>query len=135
MNELKADNPEPRKESKVVLYIVDDEAMLLELASIILEPLGCEIHTFRDPQAALQAFTAAQPRPALVITDYAMHSMNGMDLIVGCRKLEPAQKILLLSGTIGPEIFDGAPCQPDAFLSKPYHAKQLIDLVKAMLAR
>jgi|SRR5437899_10013425 len=119
---------------KSLIYVVDDEAMLLELARIILEPMGFEVETFRDPGAALEAYTAAYPRPALVITDYAMHSMNGMALIEACRGLEPKQKILLLSGTVGPEVYFGSPCKPDQFLGKPYQARQLIDMVKSMLA-
>ena len=79
--------------TKPLVYVVDDEAMLLELAAVILEPLGYEIATFRDPAVALEAYARARPRPALLITDYAMHSMNGMDLIQGCRRLEPGQKI------------------------------------------
>src|SRR5439155_17350039 len=59
-----------------LIYVVDDEPMLLELAAVVLEPHGFKIKTFRDPQSALQAFASAQPPPVLVITDYAMHSMT-----------------------------------------------------------
>jgi CheY-like chemotaxis protein len=117
-----------------LVYIVDDEAMLLELAGVILQPLGCEIVTFSDPEAALSCFTRAEPRPDLLITDYAMHRMNGMELILECRRIEPNQKILLLSGTVGVEIFGGAPAKPDKFLAKPYRASQLAQLVSGMLS-
>ena len=122
------------QKAKTLIYVVDDEAMLLELATVILEPLGYEISTFRDPTAAVKTFAEKTPRPNLIITDYAMHSMNGMDLIQECRRIEPSQKILLLSGTVGAEVFHQATCKPDRFLAKPYHARQLIDLVRAMLA-
>jgi len=134
MTEREATITRSPPETRPVVYVVDDEAMLLELATVILEPLGYEIVTFRDPDVALASFASAQPRPDLLITDYAMHSMNGMHLIQQCRRLEPHQKILLISGTVGPEIFGQAPCKPDRYLAKPYHARQLIDLVRAMLA-
>ncbi len=118
---------------QATIYVVDDEAMLLELAAVILEPLGYAIQTFRDPESALKAFTAAQPRPILVITDYAMHQMNGMTLIAACRRVEPSQKILMVSGTVGPEIFQHATARPDRFLAKPYQARELIELVRSML--
>jgi|SRR5579862_4332515 len=124
----------PAGGTKPLVYVVDDEPMLLELATVILEPLGHQICTFRDPESALAAFARAQPRPDLLITDYAMHSMNGMELIEECRRLEPNQKILLISGTVGVEIYHGKSCKPDEFLAKPYHARQLIDLVTAMLS-
>ncbi|HYG34556.1 MAG TPA: response regulator [Clostridia bacterium] len=133
MTEPAANNPESRNRAQTLIYVVDDEAMLLELAAVILEPAGYEVKTFRDPESALEAFTNANPRPALLITDYAMHTMTGMDLIQACRRLEPAQKVLLVSGTVGPEVFFQSPFKPNSFLAKPYHAKQLTDLVKSLV--
>jgi len=133
--QFKSESVGSETRARTLIYVVDDEAMLLELAAVILEPQGYEVKTFRDPGAALEAFSQAQIRPALIITDFAMHSMNGMTLIEACRKLQPSQKILLLSGTVGPEIFFDSPVKPDQFLEKPYQARQLIELVKSMLAR
>lgn len=114
--------------------MVDDEPMLLELASVILEPLGYEIEAFRTPESALQAFQAAEPPPALIITDYAMHTMNGLELVEACRRVRPQQKALLLSGTVGPEVLRGARVVPNRFLTKPYQSRQLIKAVEAALA-
>ncbi len=116
-----------------LIYIIDDEPMLLELASITLAPFGYQLKTFRDPDVALAAFRDARPRPRLLITDYAMHHMNGLRLLEACRELEPKQKVLLVSGTVGPEVFRDSPVKPDGFLSKPYPAEQFIDVVKAAL--
>ncbi len=135
MSDPRAETREQRQPGKHLIYVVDDEAMLLELACVILEPLGYDVQTFRDPEAALRNFTAARPRPSLLITDYAMHHMNGMALIEACRRVEPKQKILLVSGTVGPDVFHSVPNKPDQFLAKPYHARQLIGLVRSMLDR
>ena len=107
--------------------------MLLELATVVLEPLGYKIQTFRDPETAIRTFTAAEPRPSLIITDYAMHTMNGLDLIAACRRLQPRQKILLLSGTVDEHIYSNVPAKPDRFLGKPYQAKQLVEAVRTLL--
>jgi CheY-like chemotaxis protein len=116
-----------------VIYVVDDEPMLLELASVILEPLGYIVRTFRTPETAISEFKEAEPQPLLIITDYAMHTMNGMELIEACRRIRPDQKILLLSGTVGPDIYHDTPVRPDRFLAKPYQAKQLVETVKSIL--
>jgi CheY-like chemotaxis protein len=121
------------KASKALIYVVDDEPMLLELAAVILKPLGYAVNTFRDPQSALQAFTDARPRPALLITDYAMHRMNGMDLMEACRRLESEQKVLMISGTVDESIYRNSDCKPDLFLAKPYQAKKLAELVKELI--
>lgn len=120
--------------AKVLIYVVDDEPMLLELAATVLQPSGYEVKTFIDPTAALKAFAAATVRPALLITDYAMHSMNGMELLRECKRIHPQQKTLLVSGTVDEAIYRNAPVKPDRFLAKPYHSKQLLELVAAVLA-
>jgi CheY-like chemotaxis protein len=135
MSQPKANSSEDATDKAFLIYVVDDEPMLLELATVVLEPLGYRIKTFRDPKAALKAFTAAEPRPALLITDYAMHLMNGMDLIAACRKVQPRQKILLISGTVDEKVYRNAPSKPDRFLAKPYQAKQLAEAVKSLLAK
>jgi len=135
MNERKPSaNSKPETDAKLI-YVVDDEPMLLELASVILQPLGYSVKTFRDGTSALEAYTAARPFPALVITDYSMHAMNGMELIKACRQLQPRQKILLISGTVGEDIFRDSPEKPDQFVAKPYHSKQLVDAVELLLGK
>ena len=125
---------ESRQQPGPLIYVVDDEPMLLELAALVLEPLGYQLQTFRDPEEAMRVFTAAKPRPAIVITDYAMHRLNGMDLVERCKQLQPGQKVILISGTVGHEVFQNAPVKPDRFLAKPYEARQLSDLVAVVLA-
>ncbi len=133
MKEPTSNRAEQGKSAKPLIYVVDDEPMLLELAVMILAPLGYTIETFRDPRAALKAFTSAVSLPALVISDYAMHSMTGMDLMQACRQIKPGQKFLLVSGTVDQTIYRGARDKPDRFLAKPYQAKQLSDLVESLL--
>jgi CheY-like chemotaxis protein len=125
-------NSKPESDDKLI-YVVDDEPMLLELASVILQPLGYTVKTFHDATSALEAFKAAKPFPVLVITDYSMHAMNGMDLIKACRQIQPHQKILLISGTVGEDIYRNSNEKPNQFIAKPYHAKQLADAVEALL--
>src|SRR5208337_4356620 len=113
MSEANQKNAKPGENRGQLVYVVDDEPMLLELATVILEPQGYQIQAFRDPELAVEAFAKASPRPAVVITDYAMHSMNGMQLIEQLRRLEPRQKILMVSGTVGADVFSGSPSKPD----------------------
>ena len=110
-----------------------DEPLLLELASALLEPSGYSVKTFRDPEAALKAFASANPRPAVVLTDYAMHTMTGLDLIRECRRINPSQKIIMLSGTVDESIYRGVSVKPDRFLAKPYQAKDLLGVLRSVL--
>lgn len=134
MSGITTNHSRPGAAPKAQIYVVDDEPMLLELASVILEPQGYQLKTFRDPEAAVQSFSAAQPRPELIITDYAMHNMNGMQLTRRFRQIDPAVKILLVSGTVGADIFRNESTRPDHFLPKPYQPGQLTEVVKSLLA-
>jgi len=113
------------------VFVVDDEVLLLELAETILTPLGCKVLTFTDPEKALTEFPIA--RPAVVLTDYAMGRMSGMDLIRECRRLNPQQKTILISGTVDGEVFADALVKPDLFVAKPYDVNKLVETVREMI--
>jgi CheY-like chemotaxis protein len=120
---------------KALIFVVDDEPLLIELAAAILEPVGYQVRTFQDPAKALAAFAASDPAPDLLITDFAMHQLTGLDLMKQCRQLHPGQKVLLVSGTVDEEIYRDSRVRPDAFLAKPYESKQLIHHVESLLKR
>jgi DNA-binding NtrC family response regulator len=117
---------------KTIVFIVDDEPMLLELAAVILKPLGCEVLTFRDPETALKQ--VLERNPEVIVTDYAMGRMSGMDLIRECRRLNPEQKMILVSGTVDEHVFAEAPVKPNRFLMKPYQLQEFTDCVRALIA-
>src|SRR5476649_2250479 len=119
-------------DSSATIFVVDDEPMLLDLASAILEPLGFNVRTFRDPKAAVAEFPAA--KPTVIVTDYAMGTMNGMDLVRECRRINPRQKIMLLSGTVDESVYDDDPVKPDCFIAKPYQVREFIESVKSLAA-
>ena len=114
------------------IFVVDDEPLLLDLAETILSPLGCHVRTFIDPEKALKEFPAAAP--VVVMTDYAMGRMSGMDLIRECRRLNPKQKTILISGTVDGEVFAGAAVKPDEFVAKPYDVNKLVEMVRQMIS-
>jgi DNA-binding NtrC family response regulator len=114
------------------VFVVDDEPMLLELAAIIIKSMGYEVRTFRDPETALKEYILAPPD--LVITDYAMGRMSGMDLIRECRRLNPKQKMILISGTVDEHVFADAMVRPDRFLTKPYQFTEFSSCIRELLA-
>ena len=122
-------------DTRPCVFAVDDEPMLLELVALVLEPLGYRVETFRDPTTALHAFSRSAIRPELIITDFAMHAMTGLDLIRDCRRIRPTQKFLMVSGTVDETVYSDSPYKPNQFLAKPYPASQLAEMVKALLAK
>jgi len=119
--------------SRPRVFIVDDEPILLELAEKVLSGLRCDIQTFTNPAVALETYAAATPPPELVITDFAMHEMDGLNLIRECRRRHPKQKILLVSGTVDENVFANSDQKPDRFLAKPYLPAALAGIVQELL--
>ena len=115
------------------VFVVDDEAMLLDLAEMILGPAGFRVRLFHDPQKALSEYIAAKPPPDVVVTDYAMAGMSGLDLIRECRRLNPQQKTILLSGTVDESVYADSPVKPDCLLAKPYHIHKLIEVIYSLV--
>lgn len=112
------------------IFVVDDEPMLLDLAVTILQPLGFDVRTFRDPRKALAEYPAA--KPVVVVTDYAMGEMNGLDLVRECRRINPRQKIILLSGTVDENIYANSQIKPDCFLAKPYQIRDFVETIQSL---
>ena len=117
-----------------LIYLVDDEELLLNLAEDSLLPDGYALKKFLDPQAAFESFTREPCKPSLLLTDYAMSPLNGIELSTRCKSAHPKLKILMVSGTAGPEIMNTLPGAVDQFLAKPYRPADLASTVRSMLA-
>ncbi len=123
--------PQNDRGANATIFIVDDEVILLDLAKTILQPLGYEVLTFNDPRRALEAFIKS--KPSLIVTDYAMGDLTGLELMRECRRINPQQKIILVSGTVDERIYSDEKIKPDGFLSKPYQIGDLIQAVRALI--
>ena len=112
--------PIPVGGSRRLVYVADDEPILLELASALLESQGCVVQTFRSGEELVSAIKQASQKPALLVTDYAMGGMTGLEAIEICKQISPGLKTFLVSGTVDESVFQGAVHEPDRFLRKPY---------------
>lgn len=117
-----------------LIYMVDDEPLLLDLAEVALMGSGYRVKRFCDPAEAFAALCDEPVKPSLLLTDYAMGSMNGLELSEKCREKFSELKVLLISGTVTQEIVGVSRVPLDGFISKPYQPSTLADTVRALLA-
>jgi DNA-binding NtrC family response regulator len=115
------------------VVVVDDEAMIGEMIGTILDTDGCRTEVFRNPQLALKSIQSAERTPDLLITDFAMGEINGIELIRRCRETHPKLKVLLISGTIHEDEIAAQAVRPDNFLPKPFQTEMLIYTVRQLL--
>ncbi len=106
--------------------LVDDNADVLELTSALVENLtSSEIERFNSPQAALAVFADAPEKYEVVITDFEMPGMDGVELCRRMLALAPTQKIILATGS---GFFTKAAAQHAGFsglLNKPFPIEAL----------
>ena len=134
MSEPTENASRPGRKRKILIYLVDDQPMLLDLAEMALESGGYPFRKFEDPEEALRSFLAARRKPDLLITDYAMGKMNGLELMEKCKEAHPPLKMILVSGTAGAEIVQESPVKVDRFLGKPYQPATLSELVERIVS-
>jgi CheY-like chemotaxis protein len=80
--------------------LVDDNEDILLMMSAMLETLtDATIECFNTPQSALAAFAEAPGKYDLVITDFEMPGMDGVELCRRLHTLAPAQKVFLATGS------------------------------------
>lgn len=127
---LKIDAP---AKTAAQVFIVDDEALVGQVVETILSMEGFEARFFSDPVEALREFMAAERKPDLLLSDFVMTPMNGMELIGHCKQAAPGLHTVLYSGNVGEEILRRYTDKPDAFLTKPFLPQALIGTVRRVL--
>ena len=102
------------------ILIVDDEANQRLMVEQALRALAFDwtISTAASGQEALESL-ALRP-PDLIITDYHMPMMNGLELIARVRERHIPSRIILITAYSSPELYDAAQqLQVDHYLTKP----------------
>ena len=82
------------------ILLVDDNSDGLLVRRCLLEEIGCCVQTAVNGEEGLKLFQAA--KFDVVVTDYRMPRMNGVELIQRIRLLDPNARVILLSGFVEP---------------------------------
>jgi CheY-like chemotaxis protein len=80
--------------------LIDDDAEVLAMLQLLLENLtDAVIECHSSPRSAYAAFSKAPADYELVLTDFEMPGMNGLELSRWLRAVSPTQKIILMTGS------------------------------------
>ena len=84
------------RETPVIAIVDDEEMVLTSLRSFLLLETDYEVETFSSPQIALAEL---REKPVdLVISDYLMPGMNGIEFLLEVKRLHPFATRILLTG-------------------------------------
>lgn len=79
------------------IVIVDDEKSYAQLiAQMIADNLECTVHAFTRPMEALGSL--GKISAGVVVTDYSMPQMNGIEFIKRASRIAPSAAFILISG-------------------------------------
>jgi two-component system alkaline phosphatase synthesis response regulator PhoP len=117
-----------------VLVVEDEDSILLSL-QFLLDKEGCAVDTARDGAEALRLLEAQAPD--LVLLDVMLPLIDGFE-VCRCIRERPAlaaTRIMLLTARgREAEIARGLALGADAYLTKPFSTRELMDKVRALLA-
>lgn len=112
------------------ILVVDDEFMILDLATEALTSLGYQVLAASNGQMALETFERLGPELDLVILDLTMPGLSGQEVMEAMLRLRPGARIIISSGHAA----SGPPAQPAAaYLDKPYRIEELATVVRGVL--
>jgi CheY-like chemotaxis protein len=116
------------------VFVVDDDPGVLELVTEVLKIQGFTVRGFTDPVEALNDFKAEHGDDDLLVTDYRMEQMTGLDLIKGCRIECPSLRSVVISGIREEDELARIPLESDRFLAKPFSVHALMESIDSTLA-
>ena len=120
------------------ILLVDDEKDILDLFSEYLSSNGFNTVSFQNPLKALNYFYQNKSNCSLVITDYKMPQMSGLDLINKIREIDTNCKIKTI--VISAFIKDNLPYDKsyitmiDKILEKPVYLDRLKNEIQELIS-
>jgi two-component system alkaline phosphatase synthesis response regulator PhoP/two-component system response regulator ResD len=116
-----------------LILLVDDEANIIQLASMYLEKEGFRTISAGDGLTGLDL--AAEKDPALIVLDLMLPRLDGWEV---CKQLRADSDVPILMLTARDDDIDkivGLELGADDYMTKPFNPRELVARVKAILRR
>ncbi|MBN8549535.1 MAG: response regulator [Deltaproteobacteria bacterium] len=123
-------------EGTPTVLIVDDEELMREVTSIMIEENGGKVLTAVDGLDAVEVFAEHKGKIDLIFMDVSMPRMNGYEAFLEIEKIDPNVLVLIVSGLkMTPEVEALQRAGKVDFLSKPFHEIELIKALQKLQAK
>ncbi len=125
--------PAPARAGEHVVCVDDDPLMLLMMQGL-LQRSGYRVSCHEDPQEALAALRADPGGADLVVSDYNMPGLSGLDLARELRRLRPGLPVVISTGFLSEDVHAAAAkIGVSALLQKEYTLERLPGIVQRVL--
>lgn len=116
-----------------LILVVDDESAIREITKTSLEAFAYQVVTAKDGIEAIAVYAQQPQSIKAVVIDMMMPVMDGPTTIRTLQKMNPDLKVVAVSGLMESEQLGAVVNQVDAFLTKPFTAKQLLQTLDQVL--
>lgn len=123
----------PQGSGQHVLYVDDDPAMLL-LVESLLQRAGYRVTAIERPREAIERIRTQPDAFDLVVTDYNMPEVTGMDLVLAVARIRPDLPLVISSGYVSDDMREKAKhAGVRGLIQKEYTLEQLAAIVHEVL--
>jgi len=118
------------------VLLVEDDAFAIKIAQTVLRQLKVPyISTAKDGAEALDVLNSGTQRFDLIISDWNMPEMSGLQLLKAVRMKWPGTPFIMLTGKASPEfVVEARDNGVDASVVKPFSPAQLGEKIAAVVA-
>lgn len=114
------------------VFLVDDDQSIREVASLILHSENCQISEFNDGLEAWEKFQEDPKAVDGIITDFDMPRMNGLELAVAIKGVNPMLPVILFSGIYHSDQAKDIAKFTNEFFIKPFSLSKLRESIQLM---
>ena len=124
----------PAGQGQHVLYVDDDPVMGM-MVQVLLQRAGYRVSCVEDPRAALARASAAEDPVDVLVSDFNMPEMSGLDLVRALHQLRPALPVVITSGYVSDSLrSDAQQAGVRHLMHKEFTLEQLAALVHQALS-
>ncbi len=117
-----------------LILLVEDDPEVRSIVAKMLASHGYEITSAADGQEAVLRFESRERAIQLVVSDMVMPGLDGHQTIDRIRELEPATRVLYMSGYIDDAVIRSTGLGPGTgFIQKPFSGDELAVRVRELL--
>ena len=122
--------------NKGLILLVDDEEIILDVGTQMLEKIGYSVFRARNGKEAIALFREHKEQVNLVILDLQMPEMDGECAYELLKEIEPGIKVLISSGcSLRDEANQNLKYGCSGFIQKPFNLKTLSQKVQELMSQ
>lgn len=122
------------RSTPATILVVEDEKLVARLLVEALESSGFLVQLASNGEAALDLATTEVQRPDLLVTDYALPGISGVEVARQLSSRFPGLRVLLTSGYAFDALSDASRISPKIeFLAKPFTPRAFLKRVVSLL--